>query len=219
MAELAVKGTPVHEVARALPQVYMKYSRHYRDLTAALNSAPRIREITCTLIIGPGGVGKSHYVYSNHDIKEIYKPPLGKTIWFDFLNSQKVLFLEEFSGDYPLTHLLRLLDKYPELLPVKGSFTSNSSFECVYLSTNNHPLTWYNYENRQLNYLALVRRITKVLDFTNAGFRGEPVVLTPDGRAFLEFFSGQLRVGESFQSVSIGRVNGVLDFIPAMFQQ
>lgn len=227
LAKLATKGTPHHKVAAQYPVAYMKYHKHYTALTAALASAPVVREPKVYLLIGPTGTGKSAYVYDKFadNLDDLYKPPIqqGRSIWFDYLVFQKALLFEEYTGRLGLTDILRIIDRYPELLPVKGAFSSTSRLEEVYFCTNIHPRKWYDYHDRHENYLALVRRFTAVLDFS---VRSDPSPDSPNGRfrryerftqPFLEFFSGELRDGDSGESVRLNLVNGKLAFVSTIF--
>jgi hypothetical protein len=65
-----------------------------------------------------------------------------------------------------LVTLLRLLDRYPVQVPIKGSHTWWLP-DRIYITTNILPSLWYKWENRGEHYKALARRFTKVVMFYN----------------------------------------------------
>ncbi len=144
-----------------------------------------------TLLYGPTGLGKSRFVWDHHPESDIWESGLDGCKWFDGFHSHKVALLEEFVADCTLPQLLRLTDRYPVRAPVKGAYTQWNP-ERIYFCTNIHPSQWYNYSGREGQYEALVRRVTRVIDFTS----GEPVSIRPgrDMERFRSFFSPPLRL-------------------------
>ena len=67
-----------------------------------------------------------------------------------------------------LLYLLQLLDRYPLIVEAKGTYV-NLMATTIMITTNHHPRCWYNYDDREENYLALERRIHKVLYFPKYG--------------------------------------------------
>lgn len=63
-----------------------------------------------------------------------------------------------------LADLLRILDGYSLNVPTKGDFTRYHP-DTVYVTTNYHPYTWYDYSKRMLSYKAIARRFTEVHRF------------------------------------------------------
>jgi len=147
------------------------YARYYRGMDRVLfiKNRHQIRDNapTVTLLYGPPGCGKSRYVHDN--VEKVYTIPVTDGFWFDnYFNDDNVL-LDEFEGaasKWTLTNLNRVLDRYAVMLPTKGGFTHWKP-KHIYITTNTHPLNWYNYENRQDRYKALARRFTKVMKWDN----------------------------------------------------
>jgi len=90
-------------------------------------------------------------------------------MWFDGYEQQPVVVLDDFNGassHLKLDDLLRLIDPWCcERVPYKGGFT----WWCpdkIYITTNIHPFNWYKYENREIHYKALQRRITSIRLFS-----------------------------------------------------
>nr|QXP44108.1 MAG: replication associated protein [Arizlama virus] len=75
---------------------------------------------------GPTGSGKSREVHdfaSKHELP-LWTAPGGGSAWFDGFWGQDIALFDDFRGsDVPFHQLLRLTDRYPLQLPVKGAFT------------------------------------------------------------------------------------------------
>lgn len=63
-----------------------------------------------------------------------------------------------------LSYLLQLIDRYPIAVQVKGSYAVLAATKII-VTTNIHPLLWYDYARREGQYKALARRFTKVSVF------------------------------------------------------
>ena len=113
------------------------------------------------LIHAEPGAGKTSWVEEN--FKDVYKQPVQKNMeWFDGYNGQETMVIDEFEGQMQLTNLLRVLDIYLEMLPVKGSFVWHTAKRIIVI-TNNHPHSWYQwqtigYADRSNKEAALRRR-------------------------------------------------------------
>lgn len=123
---------------------------------------PTRREII--LLYGPAGCGKTRSVYDNHPLHDLYAKPVDDKLWFDGYDSQSVILLDDFAGrasKLGLTNLLRLLDRYPIQLPIKGGYVW-LRHDALIISTNIHPSLWYDFSGREAQIPALLRRITSI---------------------------------------------------------
>lgn len=145
-----------------------RYPKFYESLTL-MNRPKRTTDLSVVLLIGPTGTGKTRYVMDAHaDDDAFYITPLSNgTPWYDHYDAHTSVLLDDFSGassHMPLVTLLRLLDRYPVMVPTKGAhvwWLPNT----IYLTTNILPKEWYKWENRGEHYRALARRFTKVVTF------------------------------------------------------
>lgn len=80
--------------------------------------------------------------------------------WFDGYNEQPIVIIDDYRGEYPVPMFLKLLDRYPMQVPIKGGFV-NWSPKKIYITSNVEPRHWYNeVDGRSL--AAISRRFTEV---------------------------------------------------------
>lgn len=148
--------------------IMARYPKFYDTLTM-MNRPTRETDLRVTLHIGPTGLGKTRTVMDQFsDDPEFYIAPLANnTQWYDTYDGHKRVLMDDFTGassHMALCTLLRLLDRYPVLVPTKGSHTWWLPDE-IYITTNILPKDWYKWENRAEQYRALARRIHRVKTF------------------------------------------------------
>lgn len=149
-----------HAVAHDHPKSWVRYHRGFQSLLYARISRER-EPPTVKLYIGSTEVGKSRAAWEYDP--DLHSQP-GESPWFDGYCGQSTLLLDDFAGaasKATLTHTLRLLDRYPVRLEVKGSFTWLKATTII-ITTNIHPYNWYDWERRHKQYAALARRIHEV---------------------------------------------------------
>lgn len=110
---------------------------------------------------GEPGTGKSRYIYDNYEPEDIYELNLGdgssKSVWWDGYRGQKVILINDFDGELGWKYLLRLLDRYPFRMQVKGAHCWRLCTH-IYITSNDPPENWYG----PINYAPLMRRLTTV---------------------------------------------------------
>lgn len=138
------------------PTVYVRYPR---GLSSLLVDAPRDPGTPpeVTWIYGGTGVGKTRYVVDR-------EPDLwisGATLkWWDGYMGQSAVCFDDFRGDFCTFHwLLRLLDRYPVRVEVKGGSREFNSPR-IYITCPFHPRDVYpTIEDKE----QLVRRISRII--------------------------------------------------------
>ncbi len=145
--------------------IIARYPKFYEQLTM-MNRPERTTDLVVTLLIGETGLGKTRSVMSKFGSdSDFYVAPLNNgTMWYDTYDGHTKVLIDDFAGaasHISLCSLLRLLDRYPVLVPTKGSHTWWLPNE-VYVTTNILPKDWYKWENRGEQYKALARRFHKV---------------------------------------------------------
>ncbi len=156
----------IAEVARQHPLQFVKYSRGLSEYI--FHTRPR-RSIanppSVHLYYGTTGSGKTRKAFEDNQESIFRKAP--DTSWFDGYYGQDTLLLDDFAGrasKMSLSYLLQLLDRYPFDVQIKGGHAAMTAQHIV-ITTNLHPVTWYDYAKREEQYRALQRRITSIYVF------------------------------------------------------
>lgn len=112
---------------------------------------------------GRTGAGKTRAVYDNLPNPEsIYVHPGGS--WFDGYDGQPIVLFDDFGGsEFKLQYFLKLLDRYPMQVPIKGGFVNFCPHE-IYITSNLNPNDWYRNANAE-HVRAMFRRITFSFEF------------------------------------------------------
>jgi len=111
------------------------------------------------------GVGKTRKVFD--DETDIYMYP-GQG-WFDGYFGQDIVLFDDFSGsEFKITYLLKLLDRYPMSVPIKGAFVQWVPRK-IYITSNLDPDSWYPGAHEE-HRAALRRRLKTVCHMTTLGF-------------------------------------------------
>lgn len=111
---------------------------------------------------GASGVGKTRRA-SEEAGEDVYYLSVGdktQTLWWDGYTGQNSVIIDDFYGWMPWSFMLRLLDRYPFTVQIKGgsvAFTSHN----IYITSNVDPMNWYkNVPNNDVT--PLIRRITQI---------------------------------------------------------
>lgn len=114
---------------------------------------PLERDVKVIVIWGDAECGKSHNArQQNHPV---FNKSDGD--WWDGYNGEKTIILDDYYGTLKYQELLKVLDRYPYQVPIKGSFVW-AQYDTVYITSNTPPDQWY-----KMGYTtALHRRITEI---------------------------------------------------------
>ncbi len=172
------EGARLRDLIVSHPGMVARYERFYHTVREHM-MPKRVQPLQVILALGNPGTGKSRYGFDKwaYKDKSYWKMPCNNgTIWFNGYDGHKIAQMDEFSGRFSRVSLvmcLEVLDLYPVMLPVKGAFTWWLP-DMIYLTTNIHPMKWYDWNDRQDQKQALKRRFTKVLDFNHKDSEGNP---------------------------------------------
>lgn len=121
------------------------------------------------VLYGEPGTGKTRYVHLMAEV--FYEQSLWAYTsgdWFDGYGGQRVALFDDYYGSISFGLFLRILDRYPVKVPVKGGFVAWNP-ERIYITSNKRPHFWY--DNITLTqYEALERRFTKVYEINENFF-------------------------------------------------
>lgn len=147
-----------------LPMI-ARYPRLANTLSL-LYSVQRSRPTELHIYWGPTGTGKSWTAFE--EAKKIgapyFKPVEDR--WWDGYEQNPAVIIEDFRGEIPLAMLLRLADRYPMRVPIKGGYKEFNS-QRIYITSNLDIDDWFNSSQKgyDVSMAALRRRITKKVHF------------------------------------------------------
>lgn len=138
---------------------WVRYSKAFQSYRALKKSLSRSWKTKVFVLWGKTGTGKTRYVFDQvGDDQELWSP--GDYEWFDGYQGQEIVLFDDFRGEYPVQFLLKLLDRYPMSVKIKGSFTKWCPRK-IYITSNVDPQDWYR-DIDQRTRAALQRRIDAV---------------------------------------------------------
>jgi len=137
------------------------YIRYERSILNYIGELQEVRSWITEVIVywGKTGTGKTRQVYTFHRPEEIYAHP-GEQ-WFDGYDRHPIVLFDDFNGsEFKLAYLLKLLDRYPMRVPVKGNYVQWVPKK-VFITSNKSPDDWYPnaYEEHRR---ALLRRLSTI---------------------------------------------------------
>lgn len=147
--------------------VMCKFGKSIKEYLAMVEKRIPRKKPRVELLWGAPGTGKTRYVHffaNLHYDGDIWS--YGGSGWFDGYHGQKVALFDDFYGDIPLGLFLKVLDRYPVQVPVKGGFV-NWTPEWIFITSNSYVFSWYD-KMSDFQSGALIRRITKE-HFVNEG--------------------------------------------------
>lgn len=129
-------GVDVAEVIEQQPQMLpcVRALERYKALTLK----PKHREVHVFVLVGDAGCGKTRWAYEK--CPDLYSKPRGD--WWDGYTGQSTILLDDYYGWLPYCELLRVLDRYPYQVPVKGGYV-HAQWDTVIITSNKPPQQWY----------------------------------------------------------------------------
>lgn len=121
---------PLVDVIDAQPHL-LPTIRALERLATLTRQPPKDRDVRVLYIQGPAGCGKTRAIHQAYP--EAYWKPEGE--WWDGYEGQSVVVLDDYYSDIRYQQLLRVLDRYPLRLPVKGGFVP-AEYTTVLITSN-----------------------------------------------------------------------------------
>lgn len=142
----------------AYPTTYVKYHNGLEKYTALIKCKPRNFKPTVEWLWGKTGAGKTRYVVDKEPDLYICNFDLK---WWDGYMGQEAILIDDFrEGQIPFTDLLKLLDRYPCKVQVKGGFRDVCSLR-MYITCPLAPKYEF-LETHNEDLQQLIRRIDRV---------------------------------------------------------
>jgi hypothetical protein len=163
LAERIHAGATQQEIETEFPAQFIRYRSNILA-TIRERVQPRDPASPPTVIVlwGRSGAGKTRTIFDYHNANDIWVHGSGK--WFDGYHGQQVALFDDYTGsEFKLGFLLKLIDRYPMRVEVKGDFVQWRPSK-IYFTSNKDPQNWYpNVSDEHRN--ALFRRFSQVQHF------------------------------------------------------
>lgn len=157
-------GASIADIARSHPGHFIRYWRGIRELSKVLNLNKNSRSWKTDVYVywGDPGTGKSKTALEEATASggRIYYKQRGK--WWDNYNGQENIIIDDFYGWIAYDELLRLLDRYPMQVEVKGGYEEMLAKK-IWITSNVPIEEFYKFEG--YNPAALKRRCTIIKHF------------------------------------------------------
>ena len=178
------EGASLASIAETHPSDFIRYHHGIRALQTVLSAQPRVRGPDGLFPIprvlwfyGSTGSGKTQTIHEEIGDTPYYTKPPGNR-WFDGYIGQKIVVFDDYRGDWwTFGYFLRILDRYPMDVEIKGAFVPFAA-TTIYISCPRSPQDLYaGLESRTDGALAqLTRRITEIRLFGQAPAPAGPMV-------------------------------------------
>lgn len=144
VASIISAGGSLYDAATFSPSHFVKFHKGLSALQSVVFARPRLPNAEGVYLppsvfwfYGSTGSGKTRLVFDQTVGIDMYIKPSGA--WFDGYTGQKVVLFDDFRGDWvKYSDLLKLLDRYPMQVPVKGGFVQWSP-DTIYITCPRRP--------------------------------------------------------------------------------
>jgi len=163
---MIVEGTSLREIAHEHPGTFARYHRGFEALRAyTAGGRDGIHDVDVEVRWGPPGSGKTRYFFEKYGPELfIVSPPRDRngSVWFDGFDGavHSAVLFDDFYGWYRYNNLLRICDRYPFNVEIKGGTVPMSALSICF-TCNSHPKYWFN--NGRCDLAALERRISRII--------------------------------------------------------
>lgn len=183
------EGATPAQLLELNPGSFVRYHGGYAAARLAIDSEAGDRPLPEICVLwGPSGTGKSRWA-NDHFPNAAWADNVSHK-WWDGYAGDMAVIIDDYDGGYPFRFLLKLLDRYPLRLAVKGGHVM-ARFPNLIITSNLHPRDWYDTEPAPGEPWAgspLERRLREygtVVDCSGwDGSDNYPAVVDSDGNAY-----------------------------------
>lgn len=151
------QGKNMREIAEENPSAVIRYGTGIQRLRM-LHRPARVTPPQIKVFWGKTGTGKTRRVWEFADHSQLWVHPGDK--WFDGYDGQPLVLFDDFDGSwFKLSYFLRLLDRYPMMVPVKGGY-AHWCPTTIFITSNIKPEEWF-INSHEEHKAALQRRLTE----------------------------------------------------------
>lgn len=136
--ELLDSGASELEIAESHFGSWIRYRKSFTQY-ANLRNKKVARDVRVMVLFGKPGTGKTRLIFEKEE--DLFIAPCEDLKWFDGYNGEKAILIDDYRGGGQYSFLLRLLDRYPVSLPVKGGFVPLQATR-IYITSNLGPDEW-----------------------------------------------------------------------------
>jgi hypothetical protein len=160
-----LKDGGLTKVVEDHPEMYVKYSTGFEKLSNFYQ--PTLREKpTVEWLYGPTGVGKTRKVVESE--RDLWISSRSLRWWTGYHGQESVLF-DDFRKDFCTFHeLLRILDRYPYYVEVKGGARLLTSTK-IFITSCFSPREVYDTREDIKQLIRRIDRVTHMCDFQHLG--------------------------------------------------
>lgn len=177
VGDMVARGMTDEEIINTGPDEAGTWVRNYRGIREARRVLNRHKvrdwEMDVRIYWGATGTGKTRSVYEEFGVENVYVKTVGK--WWDGYDGEHVVLIDDFDPsncfDIQFDMYLKLLDRYPMKVEVKGGFEQFLSKVIVFTS-NYNPAEWFTYK---MNRDAFFRRVRTLRGFSGTAQSTEVV--------------------------------------------
>lgn len=144
-------------LAEEHPEAYIRYHRGFEKYKAlVIPTVPRDTKTRVHVFVGPPGTGKSRAATTAAQGR-VFRKHLGE--WWDGYDEHDTVIIDDFYGWIKHCELLRLTDRYPHQVPIKGGFKEFIPKD-IFITSNKPISEWYDFTRIGATPAALYRRVT-----------------------------------------------------------
>lgn len=130
--------------AKITEEHFSSWIRHYRGFREykRIKVTPRDWKTEVWVVIGPTGTGKSKLAAESEDDRSKLYYKQAHTDWWDGYEGQPTVVMDDFYGWVRYDEMLRLMDRYPQLVQTKGGQVQFLAKRII-ITSNTSPPSWY----------------------------------------------------------------------------